>query len=452
MDSVDSDDLYRSHDRNEKQELQMALGPSPAIKDQEEELDLYRSGLEKKSLPESVTVGACDSSQDTPGTSFFGSILPRTPVQASDTGKEPPSPDSTSLNGSSSYLQSPPPAYYGEPMSGPISSSKDVLNQPNNVASFEPSRGSYLNMLIKDLRYETRRQLGLRLDLELTSSPNWKSVADIIGFSNLEIQNFASERLKTERVLNEAQVKFPRLSVGHLCDILQSLERHDIVTDLEPYFERDAKFLTNPMSMSLPWTSTPAEPQRRSFETASLHQEKPSSSSDVSYKHASKSWDPQPPPTMKDYSQPTTTPELPSTKFDAFVLYDVADRDFILKEFLPKVENEMGISLFIPDRDLNVGAHSYRDTLEAMVDRCPKLVVILSDEFLNSQSSQWALNMGVAIDPAARQQKVIPVIYKRITAKTNILSALSACDRTRVLEDQWFWDSLQRTLTQSRPR
>lgn len=50
---------------------------------------------------------------------------------------------------------------------------------------------------------------------------------------------------------------------------------------------------------------------------------------------------------------------------------------------------------------------------------------------------------------AASRQKVIPVIYKTIT-ENNILSGINACDRTRVLDDEWFWNNLVRALKSSR--
>ena len=102
---------------------------------------------------------------------------------------------STSSNGSSSVSKLPPfssetsflhapPSYYGNFQSSMSSLSK--VSEPE--VSSEMSRTDYNNLFIKDLRYETRRQLGLRLDLELANVANWKSVADAIGFSNLEVQ------------------------------------------------------------------------------------------------------------------------------------------------------------------------------------------------------------------------------------------------------------------------
>lgn len=46
---------------------------------------------------------------------------------------------------------------------------------------------------------------------------------------------------------------------------------------------------------------------------------------------------------------------------------------------------------------------------------------------------------------ASRFRKIIPVIYKRIS-EANILAGYNACDRTRVLEDEWFWNNMVRSL------
>ena len=43
------------------------------------------------------------------------------------------------------------------------------------------------HVLLRDIGYETRRQLGLHLDPEHTNVANWKSVADRFNFSYLEV-------------------------------------------------------------------------------------------------------------------------------------------------------------------------------------------------------------------------------------------------------------------------
>ena len=51
-----------------------------------------------------------------------------------------------------------------------------------------------------------------------------------------QIQNFDNGPNKTQRVLNEAEVRYSDLTVGNLCDILKEIDRTDVLTDIEPYF------------------------------------------------------------------------------------------------------------------------------------------------------------------------------------------------------------------------
>ena len=62
-----------------------------------------------------------------------------------------------------------------------------------------------------------------------------------------------------------------------------------------------------------------------------------------------------------------------------------------------------------------------------------------------SRFTGCCLLLSFAACAAARNQKIIPVIYKSIT-KPNILSGINPCDRTRVLDDEWFWRNLIRSL------
>ena len=61
------------------------------------------------------------------------------------------------------------------------------------------------------------------------------------------------------------------------------------------------------------------------------------------------------------------------TSYDALVLCHPADSNFILTEFLPKIEQGAGLKLCIPGRDLAAGGLSYKTQLEAM---CKRLVSV----------------------------------------------------------------------------
>ena len=44
------------------------------------------------------------------------------------------------------------------------------------------------------------------------------------------------DKHKTQRMLDEAAVTFPTITVGDLCRILEDLDRRDVITEMEPYF------------------------------------------------------------------------------------------------------------------------------------------------------------------------------------------------------------------------
>ena len=136
---------------------------STAIREQQEEMQRIQSGTsEKMGFPNSL---GCDSS----------------------VGIDPSK--MASMSSEASFLHTPPPSYFDRSIPPPDTSSHNKSTKIELTDSFQArlNTGDYRNLLIKDLRFETRRQLGLHLDLEHPNVKNWKNLADEIGFSNLEV-------------------------------------------------------------------------------------------------------------------------------------------------------------------------------------------------------------------------------------------------------------------------
>lgn len=164
------------------------LDQMTSIQMQRKEMESFSSDYEKP--PMTGTPVECDSTNtDVPGRSSLTRTGAGVQESGYDEGKS-----STSLPtvDASAHLHSPPPSYYNQPegsWSSGQSSNLDKKDDVNLVATYGvgvPS-GDYLNMPIRKLRYETRRLLGLHLDPDRPTVPNWKSVADCLGFSNLEV-------------------------------------------------------------------------------------------------------------------------------------------------------------------------------------------------------------------------------------------------------------------------
>lgn len=94
------------------------------------------------------------------------------------------------------------------------------------------------------LNVTVRKHLGLYLNPRNAVAADWTAVAEAMGFSYLEIQNYAASRNPTLSVLENWQTG-PEATVGKLLSILQEVERKDIVEDLSPMIGLLELFCTN---------------------------------------------------------------------------------------------------------------------------------------------------------------------------------------------------------------
>ncbi|KAG7259524.1 hypothetical protein CRUP_014150 [Coryphaenoides rupestris] len=91
------------------------------------------------------------------------------------------------------------------------------------------------------LNMNARRQLGLFLNPRNAVAADWMTVAETAGFSYLEIRNCEAARNPTLEVLDVWQARCKDATVGRLLDILEELERKDIVEDIRPLIDVDVK-------------------------------------------------------------------------------------------------------------------------------------------------------------------------------------------------------------------
>uniref|UniRef100_H2Y9A8 TIR domain-containing protein n=1 Tax=Ciona savignyi TaxID=51511 RepID=H2Y9A8_CIOSA len=401
------------------------------INNKEEGLPPTNSEKEKSSLASKLLQDqAIDSLHGASGTT-----RPRVPTETGDDFVD-----------AESYLHS-PPSYAMQPSFDPMLGRGCTKGETsvNNVGSYAMGlpRSDFCGTLLRCLRFDTRRQLGLHLDPERSTVQNWQSLADLMGFSNLEIINFKEERYRTRQVLSEYEVRQPTATIGNLCLMLEQIGRQDVLTDMEPWFARDST-----MAMSMPRGASSLSTSYHSWASSPPRnypvQESLISSTKTEFQEYHEF------PTSSAVPQKSTaTADQEYARmvqmYNAVLLYDSADKDFVKDEFLPKIEKEAGLKLFVPERDLQGGDTAYQSLFDNMLKNCTKLVVILSNEFLRNKENQWRLNTGVSLDPASRGKKIIPVIYKKLT-EPNVLGGINPCDRTRVLEDSWFWNNIIRSL------
>ncbi|XP_076071964.1 toll-like receptor 1 [Mytilus galloprovincialis] len=86
-------------------------------------------------------------------------------------------------------------------------------------------------------------------------------------------------------------------------------------------------------------------------------------------------------------------------EYHAFVVYCDADREWVHKILLRKLEDE-GLNLCIHDRDFDVGA-SITENIDTYLQKCWKIIVIMSNEFAKSEWCQWEVDF---VQERRRQQ------------------------------------------------
>lgn len=84
------------------------------------------------------------------------------------------------------------------------------------------------------LNYNTRQKLSLYLNPDAMVASNWTNLAEEMDYDYLEIRNFERFPDPTSLLLDSWQKKHSRPTVGKLLNLLQKIERNDILTDLTP--------------------------------------------------------------------------------------------------------------------------------------------------------------------------------------------------------------------------
>lgn len=103
---------------------------------------------------------------------------------------------------------------------------------------------------------------------------------------------------------------------------------------------------------------------------------------------------------------------LPLQQYDAFILFADKDIDFAT-EMIEKVES-FGMKLCVKERDFLAGLTFEHDAIrQLLTERCDRLVVILSPDFVCSPLNEYIANLAQSLGIAQRKRKIIPCLYKQ---------------------------------------
>ncbi|XP_013857630.1 myeloid differentiation primary response protein MyD88 [Austrofundulus limnaeus] len=269
------------------------------------------------------------------------------------------------------------------------------------------------------LNVTVRKKLGLYLNPKHTVAADWMEVAEEMGFSYLEIENYKTLTDPTRTVLVEWAARSSDASVGRLLSILEKKERRDIVEDLRSLIDEDVrKYCENLKKKSEPPVQVPEVDScvPRTLERTGL--------------------------TVDD--DPEGAPEL----FDAFICYCQSDFEFVLQMIQQLEQTEYKLKLCVFDRNVLPGSCVWTITSELIERRCKRMVVVISDEYLDSDACDFQTKFALSLCPGARSKRLIPVIYKPMSKPfPSILRFLTVCDYTRPFTQGWFWIRLAKALS-----
>ncbi|HEX7313851.1 MAG TPA: toll/interleukin-1 receptor domain-containing protein [Pyrinomonadaceae bacterium] len=97
-------------------------------------------------------------------------------------------------------------------------------------------------------------------------------------------------------------------------------------------------------------------------------------------------------------------------KFDVFISYSHKDSRWVRNVLLPKLESH-SFSVLIDFRDFKSGALSV-DEMQRAVLESKRVILVLSEEYIQSEWAHFENAMAQTLDPAAANRKMIPILHK----------------------------------------
>ncbi|KAM7174585.1 myeloid differentiation primary response protein MyD88 [Macrochelys suwanniensis] len=266
------------------------------------------------------------------------------------------------------------------------------------------------------LNFAVRRRLGLYLNPRAPVAADWTALAEELGYEYLEIRHLEAQPDPAARLLEDWQGRCPGgATVGRLLALLRALGRHDILADLGGRIEEDCKkYLQRkeqPLQVPAVDSSVP-----KTLEMSGI--------------------------TTRDDPY-GNTPEL----FDAFICYCQKDIHFVQEMIRELEQTEFKLKLCVFDRDVLPGSCVWSITSELIERRCRKMVVVISDDYLDSNECDFQTKFALSLSPGARHKRLIPVKCKSMKKEfPSILRFITVCDYTNPCTKKWFWIRLAKSL------
>ena len=210
---------------------------------------------------------------------------------------------------------------------------------------------------------------------------DWRGLAHLSNLTGEMMPLLTTHSDPSAYILTVWEQKCKDIMIKDFQAILEELDRWDIVDDTLELFERDAEKYSTLLRKSQSSAEVIAnEIDQKVLTVDDLHRLRQG---------------------------------LENQYYDAFLLYADEDVKFAT-EMLDKLENLHNLKLCLKDRDLIGGVTFEHEAVMTLIsERCNRLIVIVSSNFLKSPANKFFLNYAQALGIDKRQRKVIPCLYEK---------------------------------------
>ncbi|XP_043253908.1 myeloid differentiation primary response protein MyD88 [Colletes gigas] len=210
---------------------------------------------------------------------------------------------------------------------------------------------------------------------------DWRGLAHLSNLSGEVMPLLTSCSDPSTYILNVWEQGQKNVTVKDFQAALEELDRWDILDDTLELFERDAeKYLKGLEKSKISAEAIANEIDEKVLTVDDLHRLRQG---------------------------------LENQYYDAFLLYADEDINFA-NEMVDKLENQYDLKLCLKDRDLIGGITFEHEAVMTLIsERCNRLIVIVSPNFLKSPANKFFLNYAQALGIDKRQRKVIPCLYEK---------------------------------------
>lgn len=279
---------------------------------------------------------------------------------------------------------------------------------------------SKFSLPLAALNVRVRRRLSLFLNVQTPVAADWKSLAEDMGFEYLEIRQLESRPDPTSSLLDAWQGR-PGASVGRLLELLATLDRQDILLELGPIIEEDCqKYILKQQQQE---SEKPLQVPRVESSVLQTKELEGITTQDDPLGHV---------------------PEL----FDAFICYCPNDIEFVQEMIRQLEQTDYRLKLCVSDRDVLPGTCVWSIASELIEKRCRRMVVVVSDDYLQSKECDFQTKFALSLSPGVQQKRLIPIKYKAMKKEfPSILRFITICDYTNPCTKSWFWTRLAKALS-----